>query len=213
METAVTDTGAQKDMCGATLALRLGINISSLFPVKAKMFGASRAPTLTSLVVSWSSCQRPKGSKLPSWSCVVHRACHAPASPLNSPGPGSGGWVFSKNQEKGYRRSGRQQHGAKRLAHAMHQLWGVGADGQAVLLTRSYTTAHLTALAAVSSYGGQPAELTQYILDQYASSTFNMCVHQPLPTLKSSPSLKLHMDPAIIPKAVRTPMTVLCTAL
>ena len=37
--------------------------------------------------------------------------------------------------------------------------------------------------------------LRQYLLDHYASSTFNTCEHQPLP-LMHGPPLQLHVDPA-----------------
>ena len=45
-ETPVADTGAQMDICGAKLATWLGIDISSLFPVGAKVFGASSGASI-----------------------------------------------------------------------------------------------------------------------------------------------------------------------
>ena len=36
MKTGGMDTGAKMEICGATLPVRLGIDISSLFPIKAK---------------------------------------------------------------------------------------------------------------------------------------------------------------------------------
>ena len=49
--------------------------------------------------------------------------------------------------------------------------------------------------------------LRQYLLDHYASSTFNTCEHQPLP-LMHGPPLELHVDPAAKPFAVHTPASV-----
>ena len=49
--------------------------------------------------------------------------------------------------------------------------------------------------------------LKQYLLDHYASSTFNTCEHQPLP-LMHGPPLELHVDPAAKPFAVHTPASV-----
>ena len=39
---AVPDTGAQMDVCGINLLHRMGIDRTSLFPVQARIFGASR---------------------------------------------------------------------------------------------------------------------------------------------------------------------------
>ena len=39
---AVPDTGAQMDVCGINLMHRMGVDITSLFPVAARVFGASR---------------------------------------------------------------------------------------------------------------------------------------------------------------------------
>ena len=39
---AVPDTGAQMDVCGTNLMHKMGVDLTSLFPVKARIFGASR---------------------------------------------------------------------------------------------------------------------------------------------------------------------------
>ena len=49
--------------------------------------------------------------------------------------------------------------------------------------------------------------LKQYLLDHYASSTFNTCEHQPLPMMHGPP-LELHVDPSAKPFAVHTPASV-----
>ena len=49
--------------------------------------------------------------------------------------------------------------------------------------------------------------LRQYLLDHYASSTFNTCEHQPLP-LMHGPPLELHVDPTAKPFAAYTPASV-----
>ena len=50
--------------------------------------------------------------------------------------------------------------------------------------------------------------IKQFILDRYAASSFNVCEHQPLPLLKGSPPLQLHVDPAAKPVAVHRPAVV-----
>ena len=47
--------------------------------------------------------------------------------------------------------------------------------------------------------------LKDYILNRYAASAFNVCQKQPLPLMKGSPPLRLHVDPSARPVAVHTP--------
>ena len=49
--------------------------------------------------------------------------------------------------------------------------------------------------------------LKQWILDYYASTTFNVCEHQPLPLMNCEP-LQLHVDPEATPLAVHKPALV-----
>ena len=51
-------------------------------------------------------------------------------------------------------------------------------------------------------------KLKQWLLNRYASSTFNVCEHQPLPLIQSSPPLQLHVDPEATPTAVHKPSLV-----
>ena len=50
--------------------------------------------------------------------------------------------------------------------------------------------------------------IKKYILDRYSSSAFNICEHQPLPLMKGSEPLKLHVDPSATPTAIKTPAQV-----
>ena len=47
--------------------------------------------------------------------------------------------------------------------------------------------------------------IDQYIVERYASSTFNVCTHQQLPLMKSAPALRLHVDPSATPVSVHRP--------
>ena len=47
--------------------------------------------------------------------------------------------------------------------------------------------------------------LKQYLLERYIPSSFNTCERQPLPLMKSSPTLQLHVDPLAKPVAVHVP--------
>lgn len=47
-------------------------------------------------------------------------------------------------------------------------------------------------------------KMKQWLLDRFASSTFNKCTHQPLPMM-SGPPIRIHIDPGAPPIAVHTP--------
>ena len=48
-------------------------------------------------------------------------------------------------------------------------------------------------------------KLKKWISDHYAYSAFNMCMHQFLPLMESSPPLRLLVGPTVVPKAVHKP--------
>ena len=50
--------------------------------------------------------------------------------------------------------------------------------------------------------------LKKWIQERYASSAFNVCTHQVLPLVNSSPPLRLFVDPDAKPVAVHKPATV-----
>ena len=47
-------------------------------------------------------------------------------------------------------------------------------------------------------------QMKQWLLNRFASSTFNQCSHQPLPMMKG-PAIKIHINPDATPSAVHTP--------
>jgi hypothetical protein len=51
------------------------------------------------------------------------------------------------------------------------------------------------------------SQMQQWLLDRFASSTFNQCTHQPLPGM-TGPTISLHVDPEATPSAVHTPAPV-----
>ena len=50
--------------------------------------------------------------------------------------------------------------------------------------------------------------LREWILNKYASSAFNQCDHQPLPLMRDSPPIQLHVDPTVKPYAIHKPRPV-----
>ena len=48
-------------------------------------------------------------------------------------------------------------------------------------------------------------KMKDWLLKRYASSTFNKCTHQLLPSM-TGPPLKIHIDPNAVPVAVNTPV-------
>ena len=57
MKTGGIDTGAKMEICGASLPVRLGIDISSLFPIKAK---GANIETISGILVKLSAPRREK---------------------------------------------------------------------------------------------------------------------------------------------------------
>ena len=53
----------------------------------------------------------------------------------------------------------------------------------------------------------QVGDLKQWLLDRYASSTFNVCTHQPLNKM-TGPPLRFQMDPNVTPVAKHIPAPV-----
>ena len=51
-------------------------------------------------------------------------------------------------------------------------------------------------------------KLEKWIRESYASSAFNQCSHQPLPLIKSTPPLQLHVDPKAKPIATHKPVPI-----
>ena len=50
-------------------------------------------------------------------------------------------------------------------------------------------------------------KLKDWLLDRYASSTFNVCTHQPIPTMSGEP-MRLIVDPNAVPYVAHTPAPV-----
>ena len=50
-------------------------------------------------------------------------------------------------------------------------------------------------------------KMRQWLVERFASSTFNQCTHQPLPGM-TGPAISLHVDPDATPTAVKSPVPV-----
>ena len=73
--------------------------------------------------------------------------------------------------------------------------------------TRSLPPTDEPALPCAPSVDNLPI-IKEYILKRYASSAFNTCQRQPLPLMKNSPPLRLHVNKDAKPVAVRNPAQV-----
>ena len=51
-------------------------------------------------------------------------------------------------------------------------------------------------------------KLESWIREKYASSAFNQCSHQPLPLIRTTPPLQLHVDPKAKPIAIHKPVPI-----
>ena len=80
------------------------------------------------------------------------------------------------------------------------QLGGARTNRSIMLLPGLNATTYDQTKHPCSATEDNLPNLKQYLLDRYASSTFNICEHQPLPLIKTSPPLELFVDPAAAPK-------------
>lgn len=210
---AVADSGAQMDICSAATAKSLGYDLNSLLQVRARVFGASRGGEIQILGGLFLEV-RPPGPLNPSLPRTVRlfyvadnvsrtylslatlkalRVVDSDFPMIRSILPGVE--VASSGPEEmelpKCSNSGVVQPGEKPCTCPQRELPPSGP----VELPFPATEENLP-------------KLKQFLIDRYASSTFNLCEHQPLPLMSGSPPLQLHVDTAARPTAVHTPAVV-----
>ena len=209
---AVPDTGAQMDVCGINLMHRMGVDITSLFPVAARVFGASRDAQIDiigGILLLVSDPDDHTGNASRSTVRLFYVATNVTSTYLSlatlkslgvvepsfpkfaALGPAQGVLAASTASLPPCTNSGVVMPGDQPCSCPRREL----PPNSPASLPCSPTEQHLP-------------RLKQWLLDRYASSTFNVCEHQPLPLMSSSPPLQLHVDPEVTPKAVHKPSLV-----
>ena len=187
---AIADSGARTTVASTSLLNSLGIKREDLFPVRQKLCGAndSRLNIIGGVFLNVSDVQK-----------------------TDSPGVKLLCYIQNDNPGRIY------------LSRTACETLGI--------IPKDFPNAHVTAVAQKNTHGRQckcperekPREtptalpfaatdanrgkLEEWILNHYASSTFNVCEHQQLPMM-TGPPLKLILDKDASPKAVHTPIPV-----
>ena len=218
---AVADTGAQMDVMSAATARGLGIDSATLLPVKARVFGASRGAEIH-LLGGILLEVRPPGTIPPPGTDVkgdistvrlfyvasnVSRTYLSQATLKNLGIVDANFPRFQNFPAKARLQTLETKSKAGGLPPCSNT--GVVTPGQlACSCPRRQLPPSTPALMPCPGTAENVPKLKQFLLNRYASSTFNVCGHQPLPLLKGSPPLKLHVDPNARPRAVHTPAVV-----
>ena len=203
----IADTGAQMCICGTNLMTRMGVDVSSLLKVKARVTGATRASKVDIVGGIFLTVT----TKHSSTKCLFYVASNVSQTYLSLSALKNLDVVSPYFPEPPPKKI---QVVSAALAQAPASLppcsnSGVVVDGEKPCSCpkRALPPEKLPDLPCAPTPENLP-RLKQFLLDHYADSAFNVCEHQPLPLLQNSPPLKLHVDPEATPKAVHKPATV-----
>ena len=209
---AVPDTGAQMDVCGINLLHRMGIDRTSLFPVQARIFGASRDAQIDiigGILLLVSDPDEHTGKVSRSTVRLFYVATNVTSTYLSLATLKALGVVepsFPKFAALG-RAHGALAASTASLPPCTNSGVVMPTDQPCSCPKRELPSSTPASLPCPPTEENLP-KLKQWLLDRYASSTFNVCEHQPLPMMKSSPPLQFHVDPKVTPKAVHKPSLV-----
>ena len=213
-EQVVADTGAQMDICSMSTAKSLGVDTNSLLPVRARVYGASKNAEIQILGGIFLEVRPPgphQNINLPRTVRLFYVADNVSRTYLSLATLIALGVVdsyfpriksFLPQVEVAATETG--EVGLPKCSNS-----GVVLPGETPCSCpkRALPPSGPVVPPCTLSEENLP-QLKQFLLQRYAASTFNTCEHQPLPLLKGSPPLELHVDKTACPKAVHTPAVV-----
>ena len=190
---AITDTGAQSSLMGIKTYLKCGFRRENLLPVKRKMYAANNEGiTILGAIFARLSGLKKNGERIETAEMI---------------------YVTDSTNLFYLSRRAMEQ-----LQIISHDFPSIGTSYQAANdeMKSQDITPHCCDCAPRVPPPARPnclpfdatvennGKMKQWILDRYASSTFNKCPHQPLPMM-TGPPIEIHVDPAATPVAVHTP--------
>ena len=192
----IADSGCQSSIIPFRSALAMGVSKEDIFPVKLSMKGAIsedlavEGGIVAEVAVADSSGSRRSTKQLMYVSKKIEKAflCREALTALGAI-PASFPQVPSNSDSLASVASGQEE-----ICHCPKR-------GQAPPPLPTKLPPGLTATEEDASH------LKDWLLDYYASTTFNVCEHQPLPMMQGEP-LKLYVDPDARPVAVHKPALV-----
>ena len=203
----IADTGAQMCICGIGLMARMGVDVSSLLRVKARVTGATRASKVDIVGGIFLTVT----TKQSSTKCLFYVASNVSQTYLSLSALKNLDVVSPYFPEPPPKKilvvSAAQAQTPASLPPCSNS--GVVTDGEKPCSCpkRALPPEKLPDLPCAPTPENLP-RLKQFLLNHYADSAFNVCEHQPLPLLQNSPPLKLHVNPEATPRAVHKPATV-----
>ena len=198
----VADSGAQTNILPTAEAERMGISLPSLLPVRVRISGASSGSKINILggvvlAVKGMSARSCTSLQLFYIADNVARI-YLSLSTLRGLGVVPHNFPrVAEISEVG------AAHTAQQGPQAQCSNSGVVLPGDSPCTCphRTLSPPKAATLPCAATEQNLP-QLKQFLLDRYASSAFNTCSQQPLPLIKGSPPLKLHVDPNAKPAAV-----------
>ena len=207
---AVADTGAQMDICSVATAKSLGVDINSLLPVRARVFGASRGAEIQILGGMFLEVG-PAGPKDTSSTRTVRlfyvatnvSRTYLSLATLKALRVVDSDFPRIKSVLPGVEVAATES-GSVGLPKCTNSGVVLPGEKPCSCPQRELPPSGPVELPCPATEENLP-QLKQFLMDRYAASSFNTCEHQPLPLLKGSPPLELHVDPTVRPTAVHTP--------
>ena len=216
---AVVDSGAQSDLLSLSSFLSAGFKQADLCPVTLNVSAANRSPIqIEGAFFARISGRSPRGDIVTCRSMVyvsstVQDTYLSHSTMLNLGIVGSDfPAIGTANQQP---QCGDASDGAVHDTASINVLRELGSG----CVTSSSPSPSTCSCPQRASPPLRPPELPfaptpenngrmkQWLLDQYASSTFNTCPHRPLSCMEGPP-VEIHIDPSATPRACHTPATV-----
>ena len=206
----VADTGAQMDICSVSTVRSMGLDTTSLLPVKARVFGASKDAELNILGGIMLEVRPPYllQDQVLSTVRLFYVASNVTKTYLSL-----GTLKALHVVEEEFPRIPKMVEIAASEEGEMVipkcENTGVVLPGEKPCSCpkRTFPPSQQPELPCDPTEENLPA-LKQFLLGRYSSSSFNICEHQALPMLQNSPPIKLHVDPNAPPTAVHRPAVV-----
>ena len=220
---AIADTGAQSDLWSLTDFLACGFSRDDLSPVSLSLSAANRSPISIEGAFFARLTTKSRGGEVASCHSMVYVSSSVQAMYLSYESMLHLGILTNDfpSVDNADRPSAMHHTGYPEVPDAPHELPPINAmrsinGGCNAPGTPNNATCSCPQREAAPR---RPSELPfpctpdnngpmkAWLLDRYASSTFNTCPHRALPCMEGPP-VEIHIDPAATPKTCHTPANV-----
>ena len=212
---AIADTGAQSDLWALSNFLACGFSRDDLHPIKMSLSAANRSPiSIEGAFFAKLTTQSPTGDESSCHSMIYVSSSvqdmYLSYESLLNLGLLTSGFPSIPTADN------LEQHRAEsNEPPPMNATRSINDGCGGVITSRSPTCTCPQRQAPPPRPTERPFPCTPennkrmkaWLLERYASSTFNTCPHRPLPCMEGSP-IEIHVEPAATPKACHTPASI-----